>query len=322
MPADIFPIATSPLSTLIRWGQNTNGWQSLVTRADQMEMSGRPAGTKDNGFADTFEGEWLRGQAAMLRMFPDEAALVPFYADATKAVPAAKAIAVAAGDIQPLADPGFTRQGSVLVADIAADLRPLAKRLAETHPGADDGDALALRLSDLDAARPFMTTAELGQVESLRQRYFSWSVNAPAKVNTEIRASADAATGVTVTLRRAKTSQPGTGTTSSGQRVSVTRRIDNDALVIQAPAGARVLVCGSVQDPRYTQATMIYDVPASGALEVRLNDVQNCFMQTYRSHYLPAEQVGILIVRPNETAGLPVVIDKVRLSLPAGSHYL
>jgi hypothetical protein len=60
------------------------------------------------------------------------------------------------------------------------------------------------------------------------------------------------------------------------------------------------------------QTDKVVDMPESGELQMRMHE-----LATRSSSYtIPATRLGLVVVRPNEEAGLPEVIDKVVLDLP------
>jgi len=317
-----FPITTNSATKLFpeELPDLKQPWDTLVKRTDDMAMTDRPAGTKNNNLADAFEGEWLTSRPELMRMFPTEARLVPFFAGVSKEVSDEQVKEVPAGDTEFLAPPPWARRESVPVDDISGsystsdgylDLHALAERMAQTTPGSSDGITELLMYTDLAEAKPFMTSGELQAIREIERRYFPWQIPNQAGETFEVSAYTNDDTGVSVDLGRIKGNHA--TNVNIGGTATINRSIDNHSVTVKAPAGSRVLVSGL----RIGQGTLhpvdnIVTVPESGELELRISDL------TYRSSYnnYPPNRVGVLVVKPNETAGLPEIIDKVVLDLP------
>lgn len=138
------------------------------------------------------------------RMYPGEQKLVPFMRAITHPVNGDNLRTLPQGPVPVVAPPVRRQPESVPTASIyESDLKALAKRLAETRPGNEDGNTKDVTLADLSADPSSLTGEEQRLCQRLRDAYFPVTyVPAKATVAFEVPFFANAQGTVKAVLVR------------------------------------------------------------------------------------------------------------------------
>jgi len=286
-------------------------WQALLSRADNLPL-GRSGG---HGLGDTYVDAFEAAGVASLiangghRFYADEQALSPLLSGLLHTFDANDFVAVPPGDTSL---PAVTQDipASIPVASIReSDLLSVAKRLAETRPGNEDGDSANLKYSDRDVMPETLTRRDRMTIAAIRSRYFTGTAQAEWTSKTvEVEAHDNSTAGVRVVLRRNKKAraQPNR---ASGAEVGGT--IENHRLEITAPVGARIIYQYQKTSRRggRISGTGIAEADADG--KARL-DVRNGEPMDYH--------IMIIHDADGQGPGMPRVLDSIRLKLPAAAR--